>query len=416
MSNSKLNFSEIQKKYEGLKKLGLGLDMSRGKPEPAQLDLSIPMLHALDDGNFISENGMDVRNYGEYKGIPEARRLFAEIFGIPAEQVLVGGSSSLNMICDALKRCFINGAMKQYTPWSKLDKVKFICPVPGYDWHFHICDTFGIEMIPVEMDDNGPIMSEVEKLAKNADVKGIICVPMYSNPTGITFSEETVSRLASMETAAPDFRIIWDNAYCMHHLYEDERDYLANIYDACKKYGHEDRVLMFTSTSKITFAGSGICAMGASPANISYAAELIQYQMVCYDKLNQLRHTRFLPDKKAVETHMKKHAGIMRPKFELVLSRLDEELGGLNIASWGKPRGGYFICFKGPDGCAGRIEQLCSEAGVKLTPAGATFPHGIDPKDSVIRIAPTYPSMEELEQALEVFTTSVKLAVSEKSR
>ena len=414
MTVSKLNLDEVRKKYEGLKKLGLKLDMSRGKPETAQLDLSIPMLHALDDNNFISENGMDVRNYGEYKGIPEVRRLFAEILGVPAEQVLAGGSSSINMISDALKRCFINGPMPGFTPWSKLGKVKFICPVPGYDWHFHICDTYGIEMLPVETREDGPDMDEVERLAKDPEVRGMICVPMYSNPTGFTYSDETVERLAAM-AAAPDFRLIWDNAYCMHHLYDDDRDSLANIYDACVRHENADRVLLFTSTSKITFAGGGVCAMAASPANIQCAGDLIRYQLVCYDKVNQLRHTRFLPDKEAVEKHMRKHADIVRPKFELVLRELERELGGLGIARWGKPKGGYFICFEAQKGSAKKIIRLCEEAGVKLTPAGATYPHGSDPQDSIIRIAPTYPPLEELRQAVEVFTTAVKLAAAERA-
>lgn len=413
MLADKLDFNEIRTKYEKLKNLGLKLDMSRGKPETAQLDLSIPMLHVLDDNNFISENGMDVRNYGEFKGIPEARRLFAEIFDVSQDQVLVGGNSSLNMISDALKRCFINGPMPGLKPWMKLNKVKFICPVPGYDWHFHICDTYGIEMLQVETSDAGPNMDEVEELAKDPDVHGMICGPMYSNPTGITYSNDTVERLASMKTSSANFRLIWDNAYCMHHLYDKDRDSLMNIYKACEKYGTEDRVLMFTSMSKITFAGSGICAMAASPANIACASELIRYQLVCYDKLNQLRHARFLPTKIAVEEHMKKHANIVRPKFELVLQTLERELGGLNIGRWSKPKGGYFICFEGINGSAKKIIRLCEEAGVKLTPAGATFPHGIDPSDNIIRIAPTYPPMSELKEAMEIFTTSVKYAATE---
>ena len=412
MCSNKLNKNEIMKEYDDLKKLGLKLDMSRGKPSTEQLDLSNPMLHVLDDNNFISENGMDVRSYGEFKGIPEARRLFAEIFDMPFDQVICGGSSSINMLSDALKRCYLNGAMPGFTPWAKYDKVKFICPVPGYDWHFHICDTLGIEMIPVETHEDGPDMDTVEELVKDPDVRGMLCVPMYSNPSGVTYSDETVERLAAMQTAAPDFRLIWDNAYCMHHLYDDKRDSLANIYKACERHGTEDRVLMFTSTSKITFAGSGICAMAASPANIEYAAGLIRYQLVCYDKLNQLRHTRFLPDKKAVEEHMKKHAEIVRPKFDLVLDELERELGGLGIARWSKPNGGYFICFEAQKGCAKNIVRLCEEAGVKLTPAGAPFPHGDDPNDSVIRLAPTYPPLDELKAAMKIFTTVVKLVAA----
>ncbi|MDO4987597.1 MAG: aminotransferase class I/II-fold pyridoxal phosphate-dependent enzyme [Synergistes sp.] len=411
---AKLSLSEVRREYDVLKERGMHLDMSRGKPSEAQLDLSNPMLRVFDDGNFVSENGMDVRNYGEFKGIPEARRLFAEIFDVPAEQVLVGGNSSVNMISDSIKRCFLNGAMPGFVPWTKYGCVKFICPVPGYDWHFHFLDTMGIEMLSVNTLADGPDMDEIERLVKDPDVHGMICVPMYSNPTGITYSDETVRRLAAMETAAPDFRIFWDNAYCMHHLYDDDRDTLANVYTECKKYGHEDRVLMFTSTSKMTYAGGGICAMAGSLANINFAAGLIRYQLVTYDKVNQLRHTRFLPNKGAIAAHMRKHADILRPKFELVLERLEKELGGLGIAKWVTPKGGYFICFEAMNGCAKRIVALCEEAGVKLTPAGAPFPHGIDPNDSVIRIAPSYPPLEELAQALEVFTAAVKVAAAEK--
>lgn len=405
---------ESKKLYDEFCARGLNLDMSRGKPESAQLDISVPMLDAFDDGNFVSESGIDVRNYGEYRGIIEARRLFGELLGVNAEQVLVGGNSSINMIHDAITRFFINGSANGDMPWSKCEKVKFICPVPGYDWHFHICDTFGIEMLPVVMDEHGPDMDEVERLVRDPLVKGIICVPMYSNPSGITFSDEVVKRLAKMETAAPDFTIFWDNAYCVHHLYDDRRDSLLNIYDECKKCGHEDRVLMFTSTSKVTFAGSGICAMGASAKNIEFAASLIMYQLVCYDKMNQLRHARFLPDAAAVETHMRKHAAILRPKFELVLGALENGLRELDIASWTKPNGGYFISFYALDGCAKRIVKLCADAGVKLTPAGAPYPHGVDPHDSTIRIAPTYPPLDELRTVMEVFPVAVKIVSAEK--
>ncbi|MDO4581627.1 MAG: aminotransferase class I/II-fold pyridoxal phosphate-dependent enzyme [Bacillota bacterium] len=406
---------QLRADYQQFAARDLHLDMSRGKPSGEQLDLSLPLLHVLDDHNFIAENGMDVRNYGEYRGIPEARRLFAQIFDVPAEQVLVGGNSSINMICDALKRCFLNGALPGDTPWAKLDKVKFICPVPGYDWHFHICETFGIEMIAVEMDEHGPLMDEVERLvAADPSIKGMITVPMYSNPSGVTYSDEVVRRLAAMPAAAHDFRLIWDNAYCLHHLYDDKRDRLANIYTACEQAGHADRVLMFTSTSKITTAGSGICAMAASPANIEYAASLIMYQLVCYDKLNQLRHCRFLPDLAAVEAHMRRHAAILRPKFDTVLDTLDKEIAPLGIAHWHRPLGGYFVCFYAPDGCAKRIVQLCKDAGVTLTPAGAPYPHGIDPHDNTIRIAPTYPPLEELRQVMVLFVIAVKLAAVEK--
>ena len=408
MENNKL--TELKHKYEQFKSRRLSLDMSRGKPEKAQLDLSVPMLHMED--SFISEDGTDVRNYGDTTGIPEAKRLFSELLGVPPEQIIVGGNSSINLIHDALTRALLCGPMEGDTPWAKLPRVKFICPVPGYDWHFHMCGTLGIELLPVQIDSNGPDMDEVERLVLDPEVKGLICNPMYSNPSGITYSDETVDRLAAMKTAAPDFRIIWDNAYCVHHLYEDKRDSLKNIYDACVAAGNPDRVLMFTSTSKITFAGSGISAMAASPANIARHTALLTYQLVCYDKLNQLRHVRFLPDRAAVEAHMAKHAAILRPKFEYVLGVLEKELSG--IGSWSRPRGGYFICYYAPEGCARRIVELCREAGVTLTPAGSSYPGGKDPKDSTIRIAPTLPPLSELKLVMELFPLAVKIAAAEK--
>lgn len=401
---------ELWHRYEAFKNRGLKLDMSRGKPEKAQLDLSLPMLES--DYNFISEDGIDVRNYGDTTGIPEAKRLFGELLGIPANQVIVGGNSSINLIHDALTRALICGPMEGDTPWARIPRVKFICPVPGYDWHFHMCETLGIQMLPVQLGASGPDMEEVERLALDPEVKGFICNPMYSNPSGITYSDQTVDRLAAMKTAAPDFRIIWDNAYCVHHLYENDRDSLKNIYEACAACGNADRVLMFASTSKITFAGGGISAMGASPANIARHTALLTYQLVCYDKLNQLRHTRFLPDRAAVEAHMAKHAQIIRPKFEYVLEVLDSELSG--IGSWSRPKGGYFICYYAPDGCARRIVELCREAGVTLTPAGSPYPGGFDPKDSTIRIAPTLPPLSELKLVMELFPLAVKIAAAEK--
>ena len=408
MNTDKL--ADLWQSYEQFKQRGLKLDMSRGKPEKAQLDLSVPMLH-IDD-SFTSEDGIDVRNYGDTTGIPEAKRLFSELLGVPAEQIIVGGNSSINLIHDALTRALICGPMEGDTPWAKLNRVKFICPVPGYDWHFHMCETLGIEMIPVQLGADGPDMDEVERLVQDPEVKGFICNPMYSNPSGITYSDETVDRLAAMKTAAPDFRIIWDNAYCVHHLYEDDRDSLKNIYEACTASGNADRVLTFTSTSKITFAGGGISAMGASHANIARHTALLTYQLVCYDKLNQLRHARFLPDKASVEAHMTKHAAIIRPKFEYVLEVLENELSG--IGSWSRPNGGYFICYYAPEGCARRIVDLCREAGVTLTPAGSPYPGSIDPKDSTIRIAPTLPPLSELKLVMELFPLAVKIASAEK--
>ena len=404
--------TRLWQQYEQFKSRGLKLDMSRGKPEKAQLDLSVPMLHMKD--SFISEDGIDVRNYGDTTGIPEAKRLFSELLDLPPEQIIVGGNSSINLIHDALTRALLCGPMEGDIPWARLPRVKFICPVPGYDWHFHMCDTLGIQMLPVQLVEGGPDMDEVERLVLDPEVKGLICNPMYSNPSGITYSDDTVDRLAAMKTAAADFRIIWDNAYLVHHLYKNDRDSLKNIYEACLASGNPDRVLMFTSTSKITFAGGGISAMGASPANIARQAGLLTYQLVCYDKLNQLRHTNFLPDKAAVEAHMAKHADIIRPKFEYVLEVLEKELSG--FGSWSRPKGGYFICYYAPEGCAHRIVDLCQKAGVTLTPAGSPYPGGIDPIDSTIRIVPTFPPLSELKLVMELFPVAVKIAAIEATR
>lgn len=407
-----LTMEALWERYENFKARGVKLDMSRGKPESGQLDLSIPMLEPITD--FYSEDGVDVRNYGDPAGIPEARRLFGELLGVPAEQVIVGGSSSINLMHDALTRALLCGPMEGDTPWAQLKPVKILCPAPGYDWHFHMCDTLGLVPIPVAINESGPVMDEVERLVMDPSVKGMICGPMYGNPSGVTFSDETVDRLANMQTAAQDFRIIWDNAYCVHHLYPDRRDHLKNIYEACERAGHADRPLMFTSTSKITFAGGGVSAMAASPANVRRHLALQTYQLVCYDKVNQLRHVRFLPNLAAIEKHMEKHAAIIRPKFEYVLSVFERELS--DIASWSKPNGGYFICFRAPRNCAKRIVKLCADAGVTLTPAGSPFPGGYDPEDSVLRIAPTYPTMEELKTAMELFVIAVRIAAGEEER
>ncbi len=402
----------LRAQYEAFQARGLKLDMSRGKPETRQLDLSLPMLAPITD--FICEDGVDARNYGDPLGIPECRRLFGQLLGVPADQVIVGGNSSINLLHDALTRAIINGPMAGDTPWGKLDGVKILCPVPGYDWHFAMCRTLNLIPVPVSTGKDGPDMEAVEALVRDPLVKGMICVPMYGNPSGITFSDEVVDRLARMETAAGDFRIFWDNAYCVHHLYPDRRDHLKNMYEACVRAGHADRVLMFTSTSKITFAGGGVSAMAASPANIARHHALLTYQLVCYDKVNQLRHARFLPDLAAVERHMEKQAEIIRPKFEYVLQVMEEQLS--DIASWSRPLGGYFICFQAPRGCAKRIVELCAQAGVTLTPAGSPFPDGFDPEDSTLRIAPTYPPMEELKQVMELFPVAVRMAYLERAR
>ena len=399
----------VQRQYEAFCARGLRLDMSRGKPDARQLDLSLPMLRATDAG-FLCEDGVDVRNYGDPTGIPEAKRLFGALLGMPPEQVIVGGNSSVNLIYDALVRAILHGPLPGDTPWRDVPGLKFLCPVPGYDWHFHMLSMLGVECVPVPLLEDGPDMDAVERLVRDPAVRGMICVPMYANPSGITFSDEVVRRLARMETAAKDFRIFWDNAYCVHHLYADRRDRLCNLYDACREAGTEDRALLFTSTSKITFAGGGVSALAASPKNIERQAALMLYQMVCYDKVNQLRHARFLPDMPAIERHMERHAQILRPKFELVLRTLEREVAGLG--SWTEPLGGYFICYRAPRGLAGRVVELCARAGVTLTPAGAPFPGGYDPEDSVIRLAPTYPPLDALQTAMELFTLAVRLAAA----
>lgn len=406
-----MNLEALQTEYRAFQARKLHLDLSRGKPETRQLDLSVPML-ATTDAGFLAEDGVDTRNYGDPTGIPEAKRLFGQLLGLPPAQVIVGGNSSLNLLYDALSRAMLNGPLEGDTPWCRLPEVKLLCPCPGYDWHFHMCDNLGIKAVPVPFHGNGPDMDMVTQLVRDPAVKGMICVPMYSNPTGVTFSDAVVDRLATLSPAAPDFRLFWDNAYCVHHLYPNRRDTLKNIYDACAAAGCPDRPLLFTSTSKITFAGGGVGAMGASTRNIARQTALLTYQLVCYDKVNQLRHARFLPDLAAVEAHMAKQAEIVRPKFELVEQTLRAHLSGL--ATWTEPLGGYFICLYAPHGCARRIVQLCREAGVTLTPAGAPFPGGVDPDDRVLRIAPTYPPMEELQLVCELLPIAVKLAAAEK--
>lgn len=408
---TELEMSRLWEQYHAFQKRGLHLNMARGCPSARQLELSVPMLHLSDE--FVSEDGSDVRNYGDVTGIPEAKRLFGSLLDMEPANVIIGGSSSINMIYDALTRAWIHGPMAGDTPWCRLPKVRFLCPVPGYDWHFKMLEMLGIECVSIPLLSDGPDLEAMQKLAADPGVKGIICNPMYSNPSGVTYSDAKVRALAELKTAAPDFRIIWDHAYCVHHLYDEpeRQDRLANIYEACCAAGCPDRVLMFASTSKITFAGCGISAMAASPANIARHTELLHYQLVSYDRMNQLRHVRFLKDRETVAAHMEKHAAIIRPKFELVLRTLERELSGL--ADWSHPRGGYFILFEAPEGCAKRIVELCGQAGVTLTPAGSPFVGGFDPRDSVLRIAPTLPPMEELEQVMEIFPVCVKLAAAE---
>ncbi len=406
---------ELEAKFADIKARNLKLDMSRGKPSKAQLDLSMGMMDVLNsDVNLTCEEGVDCRNYGVLDGINEAKQLLSDMSEVPKENIVIFGNSSLNVMYDTISRSMTHGVMGS-TPWCKLDKVKFLCPVPGYDRHFAITEHFGIEMINIPMTEEGPNMDMVEALVNNDDsVKGIWCVPKYSNPQGITYSDQVVRRFARLKPAAKDFRIYWDNAYTIHHLYDDKQDYLIEILMACKQEGNPDMVYKFCSTSKISFPGSGIAAIAASTANLADIRKQMTIQTIGHDKVNQLRHARFFGDIHGVVEHMKKHADILRPKFEAVLDGLEKELGGLEIGSWIRPRGGYFISFDALEGCAKAIVAKAKEAGVVMTGAGATFPYGKDPKDSNIRIAPSFPTPEELALATEIFVLSVKLVSIDK--
>ena len=406
---------ELEVEFEDVKGKGLKLDMSRGKPSKAQLDLSMGMMDVLNgDSDLVCEEGVDCRNYGVIDGIKEAKQLFADMMEVPKDNIIIFGNSSLNVMYDTVARAMTHGIMGS-TPWAKLDKVKFLCPVPGYDRHFKITEHFGIEMINIPMTQDGPDMDLVAQYVENdPSVKGIWCVPKYSNPQGITYSDETVHRFATLNPAAEDFRIFWDNAYGIHHLYEDKQDYLIEILMECKKEGHPDMVYKFGSTSKISFPGSGIAAIAASDNNLKEIRQMMSIQTIGHDKLNQLRHVRYFKDIHGMVEHMKKHADILRPKFETVLNVLETELGGLEIGSWIAPRGGYFISFDSMEGCAKAIVAKAKEAGLIMTGAGAPFPYGKDPKDSNIRIAPSFPTPEELAVAAQVFVLSVKLVSIDK--
>ena len=409
--------ASLQDAYNGFKAKGLSLNMARGKPSSSQLDLSMPMLDIMTSASDPhAADGSDLRNYGVLDGLPEAKELMASMLEDDPANVIVFGNSSLNIMYDTIARLWMFGTQGS-TPWCKLDSVKFICPVPGYDRHFGVTQEFGIEMIPVPMNDDGPDMDAVEKLAaEDASVKGIWCVPKYSNPGGVTYSDEVVRRLASMKTAAEDFRIMWDNAYTVHHLSADpaQQDQLLDIAKACAEAGTTERYYKFASTSKVTLPGAGIAAMAASPANIAEVKKRMGVQTIGHDKINQMRHVLFLKDAQGIAEHMAKHAAIIAPKFELVLSKLEEGLAGCGVGSWTKPRGGYFVSFDAAEGTAKRVVALAKEAGVTMTGAGATWPYKNDPQDSNIRIAPTLPPLEELDQALDVFVVCVKLAAVEK--
>lgn len=406
---------DVTAQYNAFQSKGLKLDMSRGKPGTDQLDLSMPMLDILNSSSDLKAlDGTDCRNYGVLDGLTEAKVLFAEILGVSVKEIIVGGNSSLNLMYDTVSRAMLFGVLGSSRPWGKEEKIKFLAPSPGYDRHFGLTESFGIEMITIPMGNDGPDMDLVEKLvAEDESIKGIWCVPMYSNPEGITYSDSVVRRFANLSPKAADFRIFWDNAYCVHHLTETP-DELLNILEECKKVGKENMVYIFGSTSKITFSGAGVAMMAASEANIAQIKPIMTMQTIGSDKINQLRHVRYFKNLDGIKSHMIKHRDIIAPKFSKVLEILERELSELGIASWKKPNGGYFISVDTKDGCAKRVVSLCKDAGVVLTGAGATFPHGIDPRNRNIRIAPTYPPVSELETAMELFCICVKLASVEK--
>ncbi len=407
--------SALKEEYRSYKAMDLTLNMARGKPSVEQLDLSMGMMDILSsESDLTCEDGTDCRNYGVLDGLPEAKQLLGDMMEVPSDNIIIYGNSSLNVMYDTVSRSMSHGVLGS-TPWCKLDKVKFLCPVPGYDRHFAITQYFGIEMITVPMTKDGPDMDMVEKLVSEDDsIKGIWCVPKYSNPQGYSYSDETVRRFAHLKPKAKDFRIYWDNAYTIHHLYDDEQDYLLEILDECRKAGNPDLVYKFASTSKISFPGSGIAAIAASHNNLDDIRRQLGIQTIGHDKVNQLRHVRFFKDINGMNEHMRAHADILRPKFEKVLEILENELGGLGIGEWTKPKGGYFISFDSLPGCAKAIVARAKKAGVIMTGAGATYPYGIDPQDSNIRIAPSYPSLGDLEIATKLFALCVKIESAEK--
>jgi len=404
-----------QAKLDKWSEMNLTLDLTRGKPNQAQLDLSSELLNIVSDrGDCFSASGLDCRNYGILDGLPETKKLFGDLLGIPAERILVLGNSSLNVMYDTMVRAMLFGVAGGYEPWSRQGRIKFICPSPGYDRHFTICRTLGIEMIPVKMNADGPDMDEVYNIAcSDPSVKGMWCVPKFSNPEGITYSDEVVDMIAAMKPAAPDFRIFWDNAYAVHELYDEEVP-LLDIFTRAKEYGTEDNIFYFASTSKITFPGSGLAIMAASEKNLEQIRPIIATQTIGYDKINQMRHVKFFKNADGIRRHMIRHADIIRPKFNLVEEIFHAQLDGLDIAHWTEPRGGYFLSLYVPEGCARRVYQLARSVGVTLTTAGSTYPYGRDPQNSNLRIAPTFPEPDELKLAVEILCCCVKLAAAEK--
>lgn len=413
LAQRQAEYAAVRAAYEQQKALGLNLNMARGKPGRQQLDMVMDIFDVLKTPQDYIVDGLETRNYGEVAGVPAARALFAELLGCKASQVFVGGNASLQLMYDAVSKAFTHGLLHSEKPWCKLDKVKWICPVPGYDRHFKVTQSFGVEMISVPMTAAGPDMDMVEELVKDPAVKGMWNVPKYSNPEGVVYSDETIRRLAAMKPAAPDFMLMWDNAYCIHEFDCDFVEF-PDILQLCADYGNADMVYEFASTSKVTFPGAGVAVMAASEENIAYFSKLINIQTIGFDKINQLRHVRYLKDKSHTLELMKRHAAVLAPKFHAVLNALDREIAPLGIADYKRPVGGYFVSVDVMAGCAKRTLALCKEAGVTMTGAGATFPYGIDPRDSNIRIAPSLPPVSELEQAIAIFCNSLKLAALEK--
>ena len=401
----------LRDEHARFKNRGLHLNMTRGKPSAEQLDLSQPLLSQPGTDSHTAQDGTDCRNYGGLQGLAELRAAFAGLLQVPVEQLVAFGNSSLELMYESVVDAILFGLPGSSAPWQREGQAAMLCPVPGYDRHFAVCEKLGIDMIPVPMTETGPDMDEVERLILDERVKGIWCVPLYSNPTGACYSSETVRRLAAMETAAPDFRIFWDNAYAVHHLGDGEP--LADILNLCERHGHHDRAFVFASTSKITTAGSGVAFFGSSPANVSCLLNHLSKRTIGPDKINQLRHARFLPDAQAVRDHMERHAELLRPKFELVHAVLEKRLGDTGVATWTRPRGGYFVSLDVLDGCAARVVELAGYAGIALTRAGVTFPYGKDPRDRNIRIAPSYPSLAEVGDAVEGLALCVELAAVE---